>query len=173
MLPMKAALYARVSTIDKDQNPETQLLRLRDYANARGMEISPEHVFVDFRSGKTTQRPQLQRMMKAIHQRQFDYVIIVRLDRIMRSTRNLLNLLEEMKAVGVELVCLDQSIDTSTPAGNLLITVLGAIAQFEAEVNRDRVLDGLARAKAEGKTLGRPKGAQDKRKRRARRLRSW
>lgn len=166
---MRAALYARVSTIDKDQDPEVQLRRLRDYASSRGLEVLPQHVYVDHRSGRTTDRPGLQRMLKDARRREFDLILIVRLDRIMRSTRNLLNMLEELGNAGVGLYCLDQSIDTSSAAGKLLTTVLGAIAQFEAEVGSDRVRDGLARAKASGKTLGRPRGSKDKRKRRERR----
>jgi len=151
---MKAALYARVSRADKDQDPENQLLKLREYATRHRWEVYTE--YKDFASGAAPSRPQLDRMLGEGRARHYDAILIVRLDRLARSTKQLLTILEEMDRVGVALVCSDQDIDTKSPAGKLLFTVLGAVAELELELIRERTKDGLARARAQGKRLGRP-----------------
>jgi DNA invertase Pin-like site-specific DNA recombinase len=162
---MKAALYARVSTAasskkktkDGDrarQDPETQLIKLREFAKARGWEIAAE--YVDRISGKTDHRPALDDMMAAAFRRDFDVIIVVRLDRLMRSITNFVTLNEQLTGYGVALVCTDQLIDTTTPAGRLQQNLLVAFAEYEREIIRERVNDGLDRARAEGKRLGRP-----------------
>ncbi len=98
-------------------------------------------------------------MLKAARGHAFNAIIIVRLDRIGRSVRNLLNLIDDLDRSKVELICTDQEINTSSPGGKLLFTLLGAISEFELELIRDRTKDGLARARAQGKTLGRPPSA--------------
>jgi len=85
-----------------------------------------------------------------------DAILIVRIDRLGRSVRNLHNLLEELRHYGVELICADQDIDTSSPSGKLLFSILGAVSELELELIRERTKDGLARAVAQGKRLGRP-----------------
>jgi DNA invertase Pin-like site-specific DNA recombinase len=152
--PVKVALYARVSTSEDRQDPENQLRRLREFASARGFEVVEE--YVDRASGVDPNRPALTEMMEAARKGTVGAVAIVRLDRIMRSTINLLRVLEEMEAWGVHLICLDQPIDTSTPSGRLLTTIIGAVATFERELISERVRDGMARAKANGKHVGRP-----------------
>lgn len=163
---MNVILYARVSTTDKSQDPETQLIRLRAFAAARGYQVVGE--CGDHASGADPNRPGLAALMADARRHAFDAIIIVRLDRIMRSTRNLLNMLEQLQAWGVDLICVDQPIETNTAIGKLLLTLLGAVAEFERELTRERVRDGMARAKAQGKHIGRSVGARDKQQRKTR-----
>ena len=151
---MKVALYARVSRADKDMNPENQLIKLRGFAERHSWTIVEE--YIDYASGAKPTRIRFDAMQSAARARRFDAVLVVRLDRLARSSRHLLNLLEEMRGFGVDLICTDQEIDTKSPAGKLLFTVLGAVAELELDLIRERTKDGLARAKAEGKRLGRP-----------------
>lgn len=151
---MKVALYARVSRVDKDQNPENQLIKLREYARKHGWDIFEE--YVDHASGAKTSRPSFDRMIRAGRARRFDAIVVVRIDRLARSTRHLLNILEDLDQHGVALVCTDQEIDTKSPAGRLLFTILGAVSELELDLIRERTKDGLARARAQGKRLGRP-----------------
>lgn len=151
---MNVALYARVSRHDKDQNPENQLIKLREFASCHGWEVYA--TYVDYASGAKTSRPGFDKMLRDARARRFDAILIVRIDRLARSTRHLLNVLEDLRMRGVELVCTDQEIDTTTPAGKLLFTVLGAVSELELDLIRERTRDGLARARAEGKRLGRP-----------------
>jgi DNA invertase Pin-like site-specific DNA recombinase len=151
---MKVALYARVSRVDKDQNPENQLLKLRSFTERHQWAIYRE--YVDYASGAKPSRPQFDEMIRDARARQFDTVLIVRIDRLARSTRHLLNLLEELQSFGVDLIFTDQEIDTKSPAGKLLFTVLGAVSELELDLIRERTKDGLARARAQGKRLGRP-----------------
>jgi DNA invertase Pin-like site-specific DNA recombinase len=149
----RAAVYARVSTTE--QTPENQLQVLRAFAGARGWTVTE---FVDHGvSGAKDRRPALDAMLAAVRARKVDVVVIVKLDRLARSTRHLVTLVAELEALGVDLVVLDQAIDTTTPAGRLLFHMLAAIAEFERDLIRDRVLAGLRRARAEGKHLGRPR----------------
>lgn len=155
----RVALYARISTADKNQDPEVQLVRLRDYAASRGFEVVGE--FVDVASGVNPNRPSLEEMMGAARQRKVDMVVIVRLDRITRSLTNLLSLIEDLDRWDVHLICLDHPIETGSSSGRLLIHILGALAEFERELIRERVRDGMARAKREGRSIGRPRRSID------------
>ena len=157
---MKVGLYARVSTIDKDQNPETQLVRLRAFAQARGFEVVDE--YVDFKSGSDPNRPDFKRLKNDLRHGSVKGVIVVRLDRVMRSTKELLTFVEDLEGWKASLICVDQPIETGTAAGRLMITILGAIAEFEKELIHDRVIDGLDRARKEGKKLGRPRVSDEK-----------
>ena len=149
----RAALYARVST--SDQAPENQLAALRAFASARGWAVTE---FVDAGvSGAKDHRPALDALLADVRRRKFDTVMIVKLDRLARSTRHLVTLAAELEALGVDLVVLDQAIDTTTPSGRLLFHVLAAIAEFERDLIRDRVIAGLRRARAQGRRLGRPR----------------
>jgi DNA invertase Pin-like site-specific DNA recombinase len=151
---LKVALYARVSRHDKDQNPENQLIKLRSFAERHQWVIYRE--YVDYASGAKPSRPQFDEMLRDARARQFDIILIVRIDRLARSTRHLLNVLESLQGFGVDLVCTDQEIDTKSPAGKLLFTILGAVSELELDLIRERTKDGLARARAQGKRLGRP-----------------
>src|SRR5438445_1863068 len=149
---LRAALYGRVST--GEQSTEGQLQALRRYAEARGW---GSQEFVDHGvSGAKERRPALDRLVKAARARQIDIVAVTKLDRLARSTHHLVSLGRELAALGVDLVVLDQHIDTTTPTGRLLFHMLAAIAEFERDLIRERVKAGLERAKAKGVRLGRP-----------------
>lgn len=151
----RIALYARVSTKQHSQNPETQLIPLREYASQRGLEIVNEFVDLGW-SGAKERRPQLDRMMAAARRRQFDAVIVWRFDRFARSTKHLVTALEEFRSLNVDFVSMTEAIDTSTPIGEVLFTIMSAFAQLERALIRERVQAGIERAKQEGKKLGRP-----------------
>jgi len=151
---MRVALYARVSRADKDQDPENQLHKLREYAARHEWEIYAE--FHDYVSGAAPVKPALEKVLREGRARHYDAILIVRLDRLARSTKQLLTILEDLDHHGVALICTDQEIDTKSPAGRLLFTVLGAVAELELDLIRERTKDGLARARAQGKRLGRP-----------------
>jgi DNA invertase Pin-like site-specific DNA recombinase len=102
-------------------------------------------------------------MMATVRRREVDAVIITKLDRLARSTRHLCELADELSAVGVDLIVLDQAIDTSTPSGKLLFDVLAAVAEFERGLIVERTLAGLRAARRRGKKLGRPKARRDPR----------
>jgi DNA invertase Pin-like site-specific DNA recombinase len=152
-MPRRIALYARVST--SEQHVEPQLYALRAYAVARGLEVAAEYVDHGV-SGAKDRRPSLDRLMADGRRRGFDVLAITKLDRLARSVRHLTALAAELEALGIDLVVLDQSIDTSTPAGRLLFNVLGSIAEFERDLIRERVSAGVAAAKRRGVRLGRP-----------------
>ena len=150
---MRAAIYARVSTLD--QEPENQLQELRRYIQARGWTAIE---FVDRGvSGAKDRRPALDELLKDARRRKFDVLVCWRLDRLGRNLRHLVTLLDELRALGIGFVTLGEGIDTSTPAGKLQLHILSAIAEFERERIRERVLAGLQRARMQGKRLGRPR----------------
>src|SRR5437762_1020664 len=188
----RAALYARVSTdkhrcrtcratfkeggntqsscpkcgsadIERGQNPETQLLPLREYAVNRGFTIIDEYVDVGI-SGSKDRRPHLDRMMADARQRRFDLVLVWRFDRFARSVRHLILALEEFDAIRIDFISLNESIDTSTPMGRMVFTILGAVGELERSLIRERVQAGVDRAKRQGKRLGRPTVIVDREK---------
>ncbi|MEQ1897625.1 MAG: recombinase family protein [Vicinamibacterales bacterium] len=152
---MRAAIYARVSTVD--QEPENQLQELRRYLTARGW-TGQEYVDRGV-SGSKDRRPALDTLVQDARRRRFDVVVCWRLDRLGRNLKHLITLLEDLQALGVAFVSLAEGIDATTPAGKLQMHILGAIAEFERERIRERVLAGLARARAQGTRLGRPRKA--------------
>jgi len=149
----RVALYARVST--KDQEPENQLMALRDYAKNRGWTTVQEFVDKGI-SGAKERRPALDALMDAARKRKLDVVLVWRFDRFARSSRHLLNTLEEFRALGVDFVSFQEVIDTTTPAGKMVFSMVAAIAEFERALIRERVLAGLQRARGRGQRLGRP-----------------
>jgi DNA invertase Pin-like site-specific DNA recombinase len=153
---MKAALYMRVSTRGHGQDTETQAIALREYASHRGFEIVEEYADRGF-SGAKERRPALDRLMEDARAKKFDAVLVARFDRFARSTKHLITALEEFKALGISFASLAESVDTSTAMGEFFFTVLGAFAQLERNVIKERIATGLARAKKEKKILGRPK----------------
>ncbi len=156
----RAALYARVSTNNGHQNPEMQLRELREYCDRRGLEIADEYVDNGV-SGAKERRPHLDRLLADCRRRMVDAVVVYRYDRFARSLRQLVNALEEFRALGIDFISLHEGVDTSTPNGRLVFGIFASIAEFERELIRDRVRSGLAAAKAKGKRLGRPRRVVD------------
>jgi DNA invertase Pin-like site-specific DNA recombinase len=146
----------RISTKNHGQNTETQAVALRDYAAHRGFQIVEEYRDEGI-SGSKDSRPALDRLMKDARTRKFDVVIVARFDRFARSVSHLLRALEEFAHLGVDFVSLSESIDTSTPVGRMIFTVLGAVAELERNLIRERVQMGISRARRQGKALGRPR----------------
>ena len=153
---MRAAIYARVSTNGNGQSPEMQVRELREYCERRGWEVAGEYVDLGI-SGTKEKRPELDRLMTDAHRRHFDAVIVWKFDRFARSVSHLLRALETFQSLGVHFVSLSESLDTSTPAGKMVFTVLGAVAELERSLIVERVKAGLRNAKAKGRRLGRPR----------------
>lgn len=152
-----AALYARVSTLD--QNCDLQLEDLRRYASQR---FSRYIEYVDRGvSGTQRRRPQLDALMQAAHQRKFGVVLVWKFDRFARSVKHLVDSLEEFSALGIDFVSYTEGIDTTTPTGQLLFHMVGAVAQFERDLIVERVRAGMAHARAMGKRIGRPRAEVD------------
>jgi DNA invertase Pin-like site-specific DNA recombinase len=156
----RVALYARVSTTGAGQSPEMQLRELREYADRRGWQIAGEYVDAGI-SGAKDRRPELDRMMADAHTRRFDVVAVWKFDRFARSVSHLLRALDTFRVLGIEFVSLSESLDTATPAGRMVFTVLGAVAELERSLIAERVRAGLRNARAKGKRLGRPRVAVD------------
>jgi DNA invertase Pin-like site-specific DNA recombinase len=157
---VRAALYARVSTNGHGQDPEVQLRELREYCQRRGWTVASEYVDVGI-SGTKEKRPSLDRLLADAHRRRFDAVIVWKFDRFARSVSHLLRALETFKIQGIEFVSLSEQVDTSTPMGKCVFTVLGAVAELERSLIVERVKAGLRNARAKGKKLGRPRRVLD------------
>jgi DNA invertase Pin-like site-specific DNA recombinase len=153
---VRAALYARVSTNGKGQDPETQLAELRAAATQREWMIAGEFVDTGI-SGSRQSRPELDKKMKAARRGEFDAVMVYRFDRLARSVSHLLSALEEFQTLGIQFISLYEAVDTSTPMGKLLLTLVSAIAEFERSLIVERVRSGVARARRQGKRLRRPR----------------
>ena len=151
------ALYARVSTLD--QNCEVQLEDLRRYAGQR-FGCSYEYIDVGV-SGAQRRRPQLDALIKDAHKRLFEVVLVWKFDRFARSLKHLIDSLEEFRALGIDFISYTEGIDTTTPTGQLLFHVVGAVGQFERDLIAGRVRAGLAHARAMGKHIGRPRAQTD------------
>lgn len=151
---MKVALYARVST--GDQDPEVQLLPLRAHAAQRGWEVVEEFVDRGF-SGAKERRPALERLMKAAWAGHLQVVLVWRFDRFARSVKHLVGALETFRSLNVGFVSIQEQLDTATPIGQAMFTIVGAMAQLERDIIRERVKAGLERARARGVRLGRPR----------------
>lgn len=153
---MKSALYARVSTLD--QNCEMQIRELREYVSRRGWEPAGEYVDSGI-SGTKASRPALNSLMAAAARREFDCVLVWKLDRFGRSVLHLSQQLAALTSYGVRFLAVSQAIDTdaSNPSSRLLLTILAGVAEFERELIRERTLSGIRAARANGKVLGRPR----------------
>jgi len=151
---MRVALYARVST--SDQSTESQLLDLRRYVSDRGWQIFKEYIDEGI-SGTKDNRPALNKLMNDARKRRLDIVLVWRFDRFARSTRHLINALEEFKNLGIDFVSFQENIDTSSPLGAAIFTIISAVAQLERDIISGRVKAGLRRARENGKRIGRPR----------------
>jgi DNA invertase Pin-like site-specific DNA recombinase len=156
----RVAIYARVSTVNHGQDVSMQTRELRQFAEARGWNVAGEYIDAGV-SGTKDSRPELNRLMGDAHKRQFDIVCVWRFDRFARSVSHLLRALETFKALGIDFVSYSEQMDTSTPAGKMVFTVLGAVAELERSLIVERVRAGLRNARAKGKTLGRPRVSMD------------
>lgn len=156
----RAAIYARVST-HNGQHPEMQLGELRAFCQHREWTVAGEYVDTGI-SGAKEHRPALDRLLAECRKRGVDAVVVYRYDRFARSLRQLVNALEEFRALGIDFVSLHEGVDTSTPNGRLVFGIFASIAEFERELIRDRVRSGLAAARARGKRLGRPRVTVDR-----------
>lgn len=156
----RAGIYARVST-QNGQNPEVQLQEIREYCRHRDWAIVREYVDKGI-SGAKEHRPALDQLLSDCKKRMVDCVVVYRYDRFARSLRQLVNALEDFRALGIDFVSLHEGVDTSTPNGRLVFGIFASIAEFERELIRDRVRSGLALAKSHGKRLGRPRVSVDR-----------
>jgi DNA invertase Pin-like site-specific DNA recombinase len=154
----RAAIYARVSTRNGHQDPETQLLALRQVAQRADWQIAGEYVDHGISGAKgRDKRPEFDRLLKDATRRQFDIVMAWSVDRLGRSLQDLVAFLGDLHAQGVDLYLHIQGIDTTTPGGKALFQMMGVFAEFERAIIQERVCAGLAKARAQGKRLGRPK----------------
>jgi DNA invertase Pin-like site-specific DNA recombinase len=148
----KAAIYARVST--PDQHLETQLYDLRKLASQRGFEVSREYCDRGI-SGSKARRPGLDAMMADARRGEFSVVLVAAFDRIARSTKNFLEIVDELHELGIEFISAREAIDTSGPMGRMFLTMVGSIAELERSLIVERIKAGMRRAKMEGQRLGR------------------
>lgn len=157
---MRVAIYARVSTANNGQDPTMQTRELQEYAERRGWTVVGEYVDSGV-SGTKEKRDALDRLMADAHRRKFDVVAVWKFDRFAPSVSHLLRALGTFRVLGIEFVSLSESLDTATPAGRMVFTVLGAVAELEGSLIVERVKAGLRNAKAKGKQLGRPRKILD------------
>jgi len=153
---MKVAIYCRVST--QDQTLEQQREPLISYCEREGWFYE---VFEEKISGAKASRTELDRLMQGVRNKEFGVVMVYKLDRLGRSLKHLIQLVEEFNNKGVKFVCLSPSVDTTTPQGRFFVQVIGAVAELERELIRERTRDKLQHLKSKGKVLGRPRGSRD------------
>jgi DNA invertase Pin-like site-specific DNA recombinase len=149
---LRTAIYARVSTLDQD--PRMQLRELRAYAEHRGLPST--EAFIEDVTGATAERRQLDRLWQAVRARKVDAVLVWKFDRFARSTKQLIDALEECRHLGVAFIAITEQIDTASPVGKAMFTVNSAIAEFERSLISERLRAGIAKAPANGKPHGRP-----------------
>jgi DNA invertase Pin-like site-specific DNA recombinase len=152
----RAITYARVSTSHHEQNPDVQVAELRRYCHAREWPISDEVIDHGF-SGGTDQRPGLKKIMMLARSRKIDIVVVTKLDRLARSLRHLVSILDELKSLGVLFVSINDQIDFTTASGRLMLHLLAAFAEFERSLIRERTIAGIEYARSRGTVLGRPR----------------
>lgn len=148
---MRAAIYCRVSTLD--QHPETQLLDLKQMASQRGFDVV--NVYTDHGiSGTRARRPGLDQMLDDARRARFQVLLIWSCDRIARSTRHLLEVLDELTRLQIQFVSFREALDTSGPLGRAVTVIIGAIAELERSLIIERVRAGMRRARLEGRHMG-------------------
>ena len=149
----RVAIHARVATVNRGQAPETQILALREYGARRGFLGVGE--YVDYASGRRKDRPRYRTLLEVTRKRQVDVVLVWRYDRFAHSTQALVHALNEFHSLGVDVISSQENIDTTTPQGEMIFTVMASLAQFESALISERVKAGMARAKAQGKRVSR------------------
>lgn len=154
----RTGLYARVSTTNHSQDPEVQLRDMRAYSSSRNWEVVQEYVDSGI-SGTKERRPALDRLMEDVRAGKLDIVVVARWDRFARSTKHLIAAVEEFKSRNVQFVSVSEQIDTTTPAGKMVFTVIAAVAELERALIVERVNAGLRNARANGRIGGRPRTA--------------
>ena len=154
----KTVLYLRVSTLD--QHPETQLLDLKQMAAQRGLEIVG--IYEDRVSGAKVSRPGLDRMLADARRGKFNVLLVWAFDRMARSTRHLLEVLDELGHLKIDFISFREQIDTRGPLGRAILIIIGAIAELERSLIRERVCAGMRRARMEGRHIGRPRLCLDR-----------
>jgi DNA invertase Pin-like site-specific DNA recombinase len=150
---LRTALYLRVSTIQ--QKPDLQSDNLRRYAARAGLEIVAEYLDVAV-SGRKEGRPQLQGLMRSARNHDFDCVLVWKFDRFARSVAHLLSALDEFNHLGIRFISVQDQVDTGSPMGKAMFTIIGAMAELESSLISERVKAGMEAAKTRGKRLGRP-----------------
>ena len=153
---MKVAVYARVSTSDKEQNPETQLMPMRDFIQAQGWEVYKTYVDTA-PANDLAHRTSWRQLLDDAAKRKFSVVLVFKLDRAFRSVKHMHDTLAAWELVGVSFKSLREQFDTSTALGRLLLNLLAALAEFELELIRERVKAGMDRARRQGRRIGRPR----------------
>jgi len=161
---MKAVGYYRISTRDK-QEVGMQQKAVRDYCEREGIKLIKEYQDIG-QSGKKESRPEFDSMLNDMRVGLIDCIIVYKLDRIGRSLSHLVKLFEEFANKKIDFISVTQNINTTTPEGRMFLHILMVLAQYERELIVNRINAGLSRAKADGKKLGRPHGAKDKKRRR-------
>jgi DNA invertase Pin-like site-specific DNA recombinase len=156
----RVAIYARVSTTNHGQDASLQTCETRQFVEARGWKLADEYVDKGV-SGAKDSRPELNRLMADAKRRKFDVVLVWKLDRFGRSLRHLVNALAEFESLGIAFVSLSDNLDLSTASGRLMFNIIGAMAEFERELIRERVRAGMKNARAKGTRIGRPRANVD------------
>src|ERR1700680_209319 len=156
----RVAIYARVSTTNHGQDAGLQTREQHQFAEARGWQVFDDYIDQGV-SGSKDSRPELNRLMADAHKRRFDVVLVWKLDRFGRSLRHLVNALAEFESLNIAFVSLSDNLDLSTASGRLMFNIIGAMAEFERELIRERVRAGMKNAKAKGTRIGRPRANVD------------
>ncbi|MDD9942797.1 MAG: recombinase family protein [Myxococcales bacterium] len=156
---LRAAIYARTSTA-RDQDPALQVSELGGVVEHRGWELVGTYVDRGV-SGAKGRRPELDRLLDDAKRGRIDVVLVWRLDRLGRSLKHLLTLLEELRVLNVDFLSLRDPVDSTTPAGRLSLSIIGAMAEFERELIRERTVAGLEAARRRGARIGRPRVVVD------------
>lgn len=153
-LQVRVLTYSRVST-ERDQDPQAQRTELAQYCQARSWQVIEEIIDHGYSSG-TDNRPGLKRLLTLVRARKVDVVIVTKLDRIARSLKHLVGMLDELQELGIQFVSIHDQIDLTTASGRLMVHVIAAFSEFERALIRERTTLGLAYARSQGKQLGRP-----------------
>lgn len=158
MIQKLCALYVRVST--KDQDPDSQISDLTQYSARRGLQIYKIYIDQGF-SGKESSRPNLNLLMEDARKRKFGCVLVWRFDRFARSTKHLIDSLHEFRNLRIDFISYQENMDTSSPLGEAMFTMISAIAQLESDILSERIKSGIRRVIESGRTFGRPKRELD------------